>query len=274
MKIALIYDFDKTLSTHDMQEFGYFDDLGLSSSNDFWKEVEDLCQKEHMDHILMYMFHMVESSKAQNIAITRERLANYGPKIEFFSGVDKWFDLINAEGKRRGLEVEHYIISSGLKEIIENSPIAKHFKKIFACEFLYDAKGEAVWPKLSVNYTMKTQFVFRINKNILEIENDKDLNQHIDEEKKYMPFTNMIYIGDGLTDVPSMKLIRSNGGYAIAVYHEDENDSMVRSELLDHKRVNFIAQADYREGKRLHHLINAIFDQVSSQNLLKELQND
>ncbi len=272
MKVALIYDFDKTLSTHDMQEFGYFDDLGLKSSDNFWAEVEELCQKEHMDHILTYLYHMVESSKAKGIAITRERLASYGPKIEFFEGVLDWFELINNEGLKRGIEIEHYIISSGLTEIIENTAIAKYFRKVFACEFLYDAKGEAIWPKLSVNYTMKTQFVFRINKNILEIENDNDLNQHLEEHLKYMPFTNMIYIGDGFTDVPSMKLIRSNGGYAIAVYHKGQNQKDVSEQLLEHQRVNFIAPADYRKDQRLHGLINAILDQLSSQKHLRDLQ--
>jgi hypothetical protein len=216
---------------------------------------------------------MVESSKAKHVAITRERLASYGPNIEFFEGVEEWFKLINREGLKRGIEVEHYIISSGLKEIIENTSIAQYFRKVFACEFLYDKNGEAIWPKLSVNYTMKTQFVFRINKNILEIENDSDLNQHIDEHLKYMPFTQMIYIGDGFTDVPSMKLIRSNGGYAIAVYQKDKDKVDISEQLLAHQRVNFIAPADYRKDKRLHQLINAIFDQLSSQKHLRELES-
>lgn len=272
MKVALIYDFDKTLSTHDMQEFGYFDDLGMNDSSTFWKEVDEWSISHHMDHILTYLYAMVKTSKEKHQAITKESLAKYGPQIEYFDGVEQWFDLIKEEGIKRDIEVEHYIISSGLKEIIEATPIAKHFKKIYACEFLYDENKEAVWPKLAVNYTMKTQFVFRINKGILEIENDQDLNEHLDEHLKYMPFTHMIYIGDGFTDVPSMKLIRSNGGHAIAVYPKKDQSANVSQELLKYQRVDYSALADYRKDQRLHHLVCAILDHLSNEKVLRDLK--
>lgn len=271
MKVALCYDFDKTLSIKDMQEFGFFKDLGYEKSSDFWTGVDRLSKDQHMDHILTYLYEMVVQSKARGKSITREMLARYGKSIEFYPGVNTWFYLLQEEGKKRDMEIEHYIISSGLKEIIDETSIAKHFKKIYACEFLYDEKGEAVWPKLSVNYTMKTQFLFRVNKGILEIDNDEDLNKHVDSSMKPIPFTHMIYIGDGFTDVPSMKLVKSNGGHAIAVRPFGHEYSETTQSLLDDQRVDFTAEADYREGQRLHKIVNAILDQLQNEALLKEL---
>ena len=179
-----------------------------------------------------------------------------GRDLEFFPGVTEWFDRIRRFGDELGVTVEHYIISSGLREIIEGSEIADAFREVFACEFLYDENEVACWPKNAVNYTTKTQFLFRINKGVLDISNDVDLNTYTPEDERRVPFRNMIYIGDGLTDVPCMKLVKVNGGYSIAVYG-DETLPKVRPLLADN-RVNFIEPADYREGSELDSTVKNI----------------
>lgn len=272
MKVAILYDFDKTLSIKDMQEFGFFKDLGYTSSQPFWDEVNTFSSVHHMDHILTYLYKMVEKAKEKGVPVTKTMLERYGQSIEFYPGVETWFDMMNAEATQRDFELEHYILSSGLTEIIEKTPIAHHFKKVYACSFLYDDKGHAIWPKLSVNYTMKTQFLYRINKGILDIENDEDLNKFQSIEDRPIPFTHMIYIGDGFTDVPSMKLVKANGGHAIAVSPYGKSKTQTTNQLLFDERVDFTAEADYRKGQRLHTLMCAIFDALKQSDKLKELE--
>ena len=201
-----------------------------------------------MDSILAYMYAMVKISRDKNIPLLRENLVKMGEKVELFDGVVGWFDRISEFGSSLGVEVEHYVISSGLKEIIEGTKISSKFKSIFACEFLYDENGNAIWPKTDVNYTNKTQFVYRINKGVLDVANDVDLNKSLPDNSKRVPFCNMIYIGDGLSDVPCMKMMKSYGGYSIAVYQN--KDSKVEDLLLK-DRVDFIYPADYREDMGL-----------------------
>ena len=220
--VAIMYDFDKTLCTKDMQEYAFIPSLGMTAP-DFWSEVRDMTDREEMDNILAYMFIMVEKAREKHIPITRQMFQEMGAHVEFFKGVTGWFDRITAFGEAVGVQVEHYIVSSGIKEIIEGTEIADHFKKIYACEFLYDESGSIQWPKYAVNYTAKTQFLFRINKGILTIDSKSAdiLNGYTPEDDRRVPFYNMIYIGDGLTDVPSMKLVKLNGGQSIAVYNQN-----------------------------------------------------
>ena len=210
--VAIMYDFDKTLCTKDMQEYAFIPALGMSSSA-FWSEVNAMTDAEEMDNILAYMYKMVEKAKEKKVPITRDTFQEMGSKVEYFDGVKTWFERINAYGEKVGVRVEHYIVSSGIKEIIEGTEIARFFKKIYACEFMYDYNGSIQWPKFAVNYTAKTQFLFRINKGVLTIDSksaDK-LNRFTPENERRVPFRNMIYIGDGLTDVPCMKLVKSYG---------------------------------------------------------------
>ncbi|MFR7814966.1 MAG: HAD family hydrolase [Lachnospiraceae bacterium] len=167
--VALMYDFDKTLCTKDMQEYGFIPSLGMSSSA-FWGEVRQLTDSQEMDNILAYMYKMVEKAKEKRETITRETFKKLGEGVEYFDGVDSWFERINAYGEKMGVRIEHYIVSSGIKEIIEGTKIAHYFKKIYACEFMYDYTGTIQWPKYAVNYTAKTQFLFRINKGVLTID--------------------------------------------------------------------------------------------------------
>ena len=267
--VAIMYDFDKTLCTRDMQDYGFIPRLSMEPSA-FWSKANSFGREEEMDSILAYMYTMIVECRRQGLGLTRESLVENGRSIELFPGVREWFDRVNLYGAAQGVQVEHYVISSGLREIIEGSGIAEKFTKIFACEFVYDESGEALWPKTAVNYTNKTQFVYRINKGVLDISNDIDLNRSMPDDSKRVPFTNMIYIGDGLSDVPCMKMMKAYGGCAIAVYQEG-NKSKVE-ELLLHDRVDFIFPADYSADKALnktvHNLIKkiAIADELSKEN--------
>ena len=267
--VAIMYDFDKTLCTKDMQDFSFIPSLNLKSY-EFWEKANVFGEAEQMDSTLAYLYTMIEEKKRQGLPITRESLQKNGESIVLYEGVQDWFERVNLYGAAQGVQVEHYVISSGLKEIIEGSGIADKFKKIYACEFLYDENGEALWPKTAVNYTNKTQFVYRINKGVLEISNDVDLNRSMPDDSKRVPFSNMIYIGDGLSDVPCMKMMKSYGGWAIAVYQE--NNKIKVEELLLSDRVDFIFPADYRESsdlnKTIHNLIKkiAICDELTKEN--------
>lgn len=269
--VALMYDFDKTLCTKDMQEYGFIPELGVTPA-EFWQEANNLTDSEGMDGILAYMFMMVKMSQRHEVRITRETLNRLGNGIEFFPGVATWFDRINTYGKSQGVEVEHYIVSSGVKEIIDGTSIAHYFKKIYACEFKYDYNGLIEWPKVAVNYTAKTQFLFRINKGVLDIttHSDRELNQYTPEVKRRIPFSNMIYIGDGLTDVPCMKLVKVNGGQSIAVYNLDNDTGLTSAtKLVRDNRVNFITPADYEEHSRLENIVKTIINKVKA---VEELQ--
>lgn len=257
--VAMMYDFDKTLSTKDMQEYSFIPKLGLTAQ-EFWAQSNALAKEQKMDRILSYMYMMVRMSKDKHQPIRREDFVALGKKIQLYPGVEDWFARINAFGLEQGVRVEHYLISSGLKEIVEGCSIFDQFKEVYASEFLYDENGVAVWPKLAVNYTAKTQFLFRINKGVLDISNDLDLNRSIPDELRPVPFRNMIYIGDGLTDVPCMKLVKLNRGQSLAVYKKEKATGY---SLLIDKRVDLIAPADYREGKKLDTLVKMILQKMA-----------
>ena len=266
--VALLYDFDKTLCTQDMQNYSFIPSLGMSP-HDFWEETNEFVEENQMDGILAYMYRMVRKSREKGVPLTRETLRHCGQDISFFPGVTDWFSRISRFGDLLGIEVEHYVISSGLREIIEGTDIANCFKEVYACEFFYDENGIPVWPKLAVNFTAKTQFIYRINKGVLNVSDDKALNASMPDEHKRISFVNMVYIGDGLSDVPCMKMMRSYGGQAIAVY-QDANRGAVE-ELLRKERVDFIYPADYREGSPLENTGKNILRKMAvSQQLYEE----
>lgn len=258
--VALMYDFDKTLCTKDMQEYTFISDVGMTT-DEFWTAANDISEKNNMDRVLAYMYIMLDKARSAKKSIHREDFVHLGKDLEFYNGVEDWFSRINKIGDDLGLKVEHYIISSGLREIIEGSSIFQNFKEVFACEFLYDENGIACWPKNAVNYTTKTQFIFRINKNILDISNDDDLNKYTPDDFRPVPFRNMIYIGDGLTDVPCMKLVKLSGGHSIAVYPKTKRKKV--EELLIHNRVNFVELADYTKGSSLENAVTDILKKIS-----------
>ena len=266
--IAIMYDFDKTLCTKDMQEYTFIPNLGIDA-NKFWTDANKLRQNNKMDQVLTYMYLMFQKTTNNNTTIKRNYLNKIGKDIELFPGVSTWFDRINKYGKKHGVTIEHYIISSGLKEIIEGSVIGKKFKQIYASEFLYNEDGNAVWPKIAVNYTNKTQFLVRINKGILDISNDDDLNKKMLEDAKRISTSNMIYIGDGLTDVPCMKLTKDGGGVSIAVY--TEKSMKIAKSLYDDGRINYAAKADYKEGSNLDTIVKKTIESMAINTELNNL---
>ena len=212
----------------------------------------------------------IPHDRAQEYMTTRltAELALVPTVNRLFPGVREWFGRINAFGAQLGVTVEHYVISSGLREIIEGSGISHEFREIYACEFFYDENGLASWPKLDVNFTNKTQFVYRINKGILDVARDKELNASMPDDSKRVPFRNMIYIGDGLSDVPCMKMMRAYGGQAIAVYQEDNRAGV--EDLLSKGRVDFIFPADYRAGMGLDTTVQNIIRKMTITDALAE----
>ena len=265
--VALLYDFDKTLCTQDMQNYAFIPSLGMAPE-DFWREANAFGWQERMDGVLAYMYTMVRKCAELGTPLTRESLRRCGRSIAFFPGVTDWFDRLNRYGGLLGVQVEHYVISSGLREIIEGSAIAGAFKEIYASEFYYDGDGQPVWPKLAVNFTAKTQFVYRINKGVLDVSDDKTLNDSMPDDSKRVPFTSMIYIGDGLSDVPCMKMMRAYGGQAIAVYQAANRPGVER--LLRQGRVDFIYPADYREGTALEDTVKKIIRKMAVSHQLSE----
>ena len=266
--VAIVYDFDKTLCDRDMQEYSFIPSLGMEADK-FWEATDSFVAREKMDKILGCMYMMLNEARKNNKYITKEYLNSLGTDINFFDGLEGWFERINEYGSRLGLKIEHYIISSGLREIIKGTKISKYFKEIYACDFLYDELGYAIWPKMSVNYTTKTQFLSRINKGVLDISDDELLNRKMLDEDRRISTKNMIYLGDGFTDIPSMRMTRENGGYAIAVYQN--NDKKIVYDLLKDNRIDFYAEADYRENFEIDKLIKNILNDIAIKSELKDL---
>ena len=259
--VAICYDFDKTLSPDNMQAQGYLQAINYENQDEFWKETNDLACAQEMDVNLAWMYLMLKGARGKEI-FRREMLAGYGAKVALYDGVEDWFDRICRYGEERGIIVEHYIISSGLKEMIEGTSIADKFTKIYASSFYYDADGVAIWPAQVINYTNKTQFLFRISKGVLDI-NDNRVNDFFAPEEIRIPFSSMVYIGDSETDIPCMKLVRSYGGYSIGVYDPVKNDKSRVLKLLEEKRIGYYAVADYTEGSCMDKLLKDILDKTA-----------
>ena len=262
--VALIYDFDGTLSPGNMQEFGFIQAIG-KKPREFWEESDEIAIGQDASNILSYMKLMFDEAREAGIKLRRSDFKKFGKSIELFDGVKDWFRLINAYGRRKGVKVEHYINSSGLAEMIEGTPIAKEFKRIFACSFLYNEAGEAEWPGVAVDYTAKTQFLFKINKGILSIRDNKLVNESQAEENKRVPFPHMIYFGDGETDVPCMKIVKRFGGHSIAVYNQkNSHKKAVAKTLFKQGRVNFMTPAVYTKESRTYEIVCAIIDKIKA----------
>ncbi len=263
---ALMYDFDKTLSPRDMQEYAFIPDLGMQAE-EFWAKCKELELNNNMDQILSYMYVMLREARGKKL-LTRDTLSALGKGVELFNGVESWFGRVNAYAEKLGMQAEHYIISSGLKEIIAGTSIAHEFKEIYAAAYLYDEDMVPVWPAMAVNYTSKTQFLFRINKGVLSVTDSKGLNEFMPEDKRRVPFRNMVYFGDGFTDVPCMKLVRENGGHSVAVY---QNDKSYADDLLLRGRVDFGINADYSPDSQMEKTVFALLEQAAAVNATMNL---
>ena len=259
--IGIMYDFDKTLSTTDMQNYDFIPNLGMTPA-EFWGATTEFTAKEGVERILSYMYVMIAKAKEKGIKITREYLRECGKNIKFYPGVSTWFKRINEYGAEKGVQVEHYLVSSGTIEIVEGCPIYNCFEKAWGCEYYYNEDGEPVWPKLAINYTQKTQFYFRISKGATDVTNDNSVNEKTHSRR--IPYRNIIYLGDGMTDVACMTLVKHNEGTSIAIYPEKESDKV--KDLYTDGRCNFICKADYSSGSDLEKVIKLIIDKVAMLN--------
>ena len=270
--VALIYDFDGTLAPGNMQEFGFIQAMG-TTKEEFWEKSNSLAVDQDASDVLAYMKMMYDEARAKGISLRREDFMRFGRDIDFFEGVRGWFKLVNDYGAAHGVRVEHYINSSGLKEMVEGTAIAKEFKHIFAGSYIYNEAGEAVWPGIAVDYTNKTQFLFKINKGIFSARDSKMVNASTAENKKRVPFSHMIYFGDGETDVPSMKIVGMFGGNPIAVFEpKNEKKRAVAAKLKRQGRVRFVAPAVYTPESKAYKLVCAIIDKIYADFVLQEFE--
>ena len=270
LTVALIYDFDGTLSPGNMQEYDFIPAIG-KSNREFWEESNQTAMEQDGDPILAYMYRMLHEAKNSGISLRRESFARSGQNIRLYEGVREWFPRINAYAAAKGIQLHHYINSSGLREMIEGTPIARQFKKIYASSFFYDVDGVAYWPAVAVNYTNKTQFIFKINKGIESVYDSERINEFIEEEKRPVQFRHMIYFGDGTTDIPCMKLVKQQGGHSIAVYNpRSRQKRQTMEQLIRDNRVSYICAADYSPDKEIDTLVRTIIDKIHADDRLSK----
>ncbi|GAA0380601.1 hypothetical protein GCM10009093_04460 [Brevundimonas terrae] len=266
LKTAIIYDFDGTLARGNMQEVSFIPSVGMDIGA-FWGQAETLTKSADADGILMYMQLMLKHARDKGISITKDMLSEHGQDVALFEGLRdlSWFDRINAFGAKYNLEIEHYIISAGLEEMIDGTPIRPALNHVFASHYVYDENGEAAWPAVGVNYTTKTQYLFRINKGVKNHWEHERVNHFIPDEDRPIPFDRMIFLGDGDTDVPTMKMMHTKGGFSIAVYdpRSNEKDQKKVYSLISEDRVNFVAAADYREGSALDLIVKGLVGRIA-----------
>lgn len=262
--VAIAYDFDGTLAPGNMQEHVFLPKLGLDAAS-FWARSNVLAEEQQGDPILTYMHRMLVEAAAADIPMRREDWAAHGAGITLFPGVETWFERIDAAAAARGLAVEHYVISSGLRELIEGTSIRKHFRAVFASGFLYNASGAAIAPAIAVNYTTKTQYLFRINKDALDLADNTAVNAYRPPEDRRVPFTNIIFVGDGETDIPCFRMVKEQGGHSIAVHPAGDARRAERTrKLIAEGRVHCAVAADYREGAELERRVLAILDLLAA----------
>ena len=270
--LAICYDFDHTLTPNDMQAQGYIQSVGYDVA-EFWAETDDLARTHGMDSNLAYMFKMVQEAEG-NLVLNRKALMDYGAKVRLFPGVESWFERLREYGRDHGVIVEHYIISSGLREMIEGTEMAKRgaFERIYASSFYYNERGLAKWPAQAVHYTNKTQFLFRIENGTLAV-NDPAVNDYFPPDRLRVPFRNMVYIGDSDTDIPCMKLVNTNGGHSIGVFDPDTRDKAKVLKMMADNRIRYYAPADYSDGSELDSLLKSIIRRTAANEELEDRHN-
>jgi hypothetical protein len=259
--IALVYDFDGTLSPRPMQEYAFLPKIGADPAA-FWAESNALAEQARADPLITYMHLMYKKAKDKGVRIDRRDLVDQGRHVELFAGVETWFDsiggYIKSHAQSHGVQLRHYLISSGLSEIVEGTSIYKRFHNVFASEYWFEAY-DLPYPKRVITDTGKTQYLFRINKGVEDL--GLSINQHMPEALRPIPFANMIYFGDGDTDVPSMAVMRKNGGHAVAVYPPGKGGGGC-VELFKAGRCDFFAPADYRAGSDLFKRTCLLLDRI------------
>ena len=269
-RMAICYDFDKTLSPDDMQTFTLIPSFGMKKE-EFWEESNKLAKENLMDNNLAWMFQLLQYSRAKRLPIRKSYFHDIGAEVPLYKGVEKWFGRINEYARKRGIEVEHYIISSGLKEIIEGSKIAPEFKRVYASSYLYSPDGVAEWPAQAINYTNKTQYIFRIAKGCFE-EYDERVNDSMSADQLYIPYENIVYIGDSATDIPCMRLVKSKGGFSIGVFDPEKNARKKVYQLYSDGRIDFYAPADYSPKSDISRYMRQIIDTIAARETIKTEQ--
>jgi hypothetical protein len=272
--MAIAYDFDGTLAPGSIQENSFIPAIKMKKAA-FWEQNKARAEKHEADEVISYMTFMLERAAAEDVPVRRKDFAEHGKTVKLFRGAPEWFDRVNAYAKKRRVRLQHFIISSGIKEMIEATTIGKKFTKVFASSFAYDANGAAKWPALAINYTTKTQYLFRINKGSLSVHDHGLINEFVPHEDRPVPFTNIIFIGDGDTDIPCMRLTRDQGGHSIAVYQPSSATKKARAEkLITDKRADFIAAADYSKDGRLNEIVCAIVDKVAANDAVRTMKRE
>lgn len=271
IEVAIAYDFDGTLAPGNMQEYDFIPKLGMRPT-EFWSKANDLAKACDGDVILAYLNLMLIEARAKRVPIRRNDFVEYGQRVNLFPGVVEWFDRVNSYGKQRGLALKHFIVSSGLREMVQGSSISKKFERIFASAFAYDANEVAYAPALALNYTTKTQYLFRINKGTLDVWDNSVINAFVKHEDRRVPFERMIYLGDGETDVPCMRLVKDQGGHSLAVYKSGKRGAKAAAEkLINDGRVNFVAASDYSEDSEIDLQVKAVLDRIAADVRLDQL---
>jgi len=261
-KVALVYDFDGTLAPGNMQEYGFLQALGYDHPQDFWKKCDELSREHDAGGILSVQYMFLKEAKKQSLSLTRDTFRQFGAKVTFFPGVEEWFGRINSYAQSLGLEVHHFIDSSGLTEMIEGTAIAKEFTHVYACSYIYNEQGEASWPAVALDYSTKVQFLTKISKGIHEVSDSKRVNEYMATQDRMIPLSHIIYLGDGETDVPSMRTVKTEHGHSIAVYSSDVKKQLA-CKLMKEGRVNFACEADYREGSQLDKVVKHVLDGIA-----------
>ena len=268
--MAVIYDFDGTLAPGRMQDRRFIPDMGVDVE-EFWNEVNRTTAQHGADPILCYMHVMLKKSREAGIEVRREDLEARGRETAFFPGVESWFGRCNGYARERGVNLEHYVVSSGNSEIIEGTSVAGEFRRIYASRFLYDERGVAVWPAVAINFTTKTQYLFRINKGALDETDLPLINKYVPHSQRAVPFGSMVYVGDGETDVPCFRVMRDMGGLSLAVHDEGQRENALQ--YLHDGRVDAVAPADYRACQALEDIVRRRIDLVSAQHHLDQTMN-
>jgi len=268
-KVALVYDFDGTLAEGNCAEHGLMPALGIKDKKEFWKNVTKATKERNADGILAYLgFLALNAKKAgKREHLTRKKLKEHGRLIPLLPGVSEWFKRINAYAKQQNISIEHYIVSSGIEEMICGTPIAEYFTYIFACKYHYDKEtGYVKWPAVAINYTTKTQYIFRINKGILNYYDDSEVNTYMERNQRPVPFERMIYLGDGDTDIPCMRLVKDQGGCSIAVFEEKEwrkpKSQKKIEKLIAEDRVSYVVPGNYEEGTQLDVTVKGVLSKI------------
>ncbi|QDH71626.1 haloacid dehalogenase-like hydrolase [Marilutibacter alkalisoli] len=273
-RMAIAYDFDGTLAPGNMQEHQFLPDIGMTPK-EFWAEVKELAKQHQADEVLVYMNLMLKKASASGVAVRKRDFKARGRSIALFDGVEGWFDRVNAYAKGKSVELQHVLISSGNEEIFAGTPIRKKFAQVYASKYMFDQNGVADWPALAINYTTKTQYLFRINKGAHDLSDNASVNKVVPKRERPVPFENMVFIGDGDTDIPCFRLVKDQGGLSIAVYTPGKKGGKAKAQKhMSDGRVHCAVPASYGEGSDLDRIIKAQIDAVAARHASNGLLSD